>query len=88
MAAPKGTRPPAAGMGRQLGSKNKVTQDLRQMILAALDGAGGQAYLQRQADENPSSFLTLIGKVLPTVVSNPDGSNLFKGITVKFERPG
>jgi hypothetical protein len=52
-----------------------------------LDGVGGEAYLQRQADENPSSFLTLIGKVMPTTVSNPDGSNLFSGIKVTFARP-
>ena len=35
------------------------------MILEALQGAGGIKYLQRQADESPSAFLTLIGKVLP-----------------------
>ena len=33
------------------------------MILGALDDAGGQAYLMRQAEENPTAFLTLIGKV-------------------------
>ena len=29
------------------------------MILGALDDAGGQAYLMRQAEENPGPFLTL-----------------------------
>ena len=85
MAFPKGAKRPE-GAGRQKGSPNKVTADLRQMILGALDKAGGEAYLQRQADENPASFMTLIGKVLPTQVSNPDGSNLFAGIKVSFVR--
>lgn len=35
------------------------------MILGALDDAGGQAYLARQADENPGAFLALVGKILP-----------------------
>ena len=39
------------------------------MILGALDDAGGQAYLKKQAEENPGPFLTLIGKVLPTTLA-------------------
>ena len=61
------------GPGRPKGSINKVTADVKAMILQALDGAGGAVYLQRQADENPSAFLTLVGKVLPTQVTGADG---------------
>ena len=43
------------------------------MILRALDGAGGVAYLQRQADESPGPFLALVGKVLPMTVAGPSG---------------
>ena len=35
------------------------------MILGALQAKGGQKYLERCADENPTAFLTLVGKVLP-----------------------
>ena len=42
------------------------------MITGALDQAGGQDYLARQAVENPAAFLTLVGKVLPLQVT---GSN-------------
>jgi hypothetical protein len=42
------------------------------MILKALDGAGGVDYLQRQAEENPTAFLTLVGKVLPLQLSGGD----------------
>ena len=34
------------------------------MVRAALDGVGGQAYLMRQAKENPRAFLALIGLML------------------------
>ena len=50
--------------GRSAGTPNKFSADLRAMILAALDGAGGEAYLQHQAIENPNAFLTLLGKVI------------------------
>jgi len=58
-------KPPNAGKGRKKGSQNKVTKALKDMILGALDKAGGEDYLQRQAQENPNAFLGLIGKVLP-----------------------
>jgi hypothetical protein len=35
------------------------------MILGALAGAGGEAYLQRQADQNPVAFMALLGRVVP-----------------------
>jgi hypothetical protein len=46
------------------------------MILGALDDAGGQAYLKRQAEQSPAAFMTLVGKVLPTQIAgtDPDGA--------------
>ena len=46
----------------------KATKALKDMILAALDKAGGEAYLEKQAETNPVAFMTLIGKVLPMQV--------------------
>jgi hypothetical protein len=54
-----------AGQGRQKGTPNKVTKELKDMILGALDDAGGQEYLKRQAEANPGAFLSLVGKCLP-----------------------
>ncbi len=65
MPAVKGTRPPNAGRGRPKGARNTVTKNLREMILGALDDAGGQDYLTEQAYNNPSAFMALLGKVLP-----------------------
>lgn len=39
------------------------------MILAALNDAGGAAYLLQQAHENPNAFMSLVGKVLPMTVA-------------------
>lgn len=55
--------------GRQKGTPNKFNSDLREMILQALDKAGGAEYLYRQAVENPTSFNSLLGRVLPTTLA-------------------
>ena len=55
--------------GRKKGTPNKTTKALREMILAALDQAGGQDYLATCALTNPAAFLALIGRVLPTTLA-------------------
>jgi len=62
-----------SGQGRRKGVPNKVNADLKAMILGALAGAGGQDYLQRQAELNPGAFMTLIGKVLPMQITGDGG---------------
>lgn len=69
MAKPKGL--PKSG-GRKKGTPNKQTAAVKDMVLAALDGVGGIAYLKRQAEENPTAFMTLVGKVIPTQVNHAD----------------
>lgn len=54
--------------GRQKGAPNKVTKALKEMILGALDQAGGQDYLAIQAVDNPAAFMALLGRVLPTTL--------------------
>ena len=70
MGAAKGTRPPNAGKGRRKGVPNKVTTALKDMITQALANVGGVAYLEAQAAENPTAFLTLVGRVLPLQVKD------------------
>lgn len=66
-------KPPAAGRGRKKGELNKHTRCVREMVLAALDGVGGQKYLQEQAKANPNAFLSLVAKTMPTkVVGDPE----------------
>jgi hypothetical protein len=53
--------------GRQAGTPNKLSADVRAMILAALDRAGGEDYLVQQATANPRAFLSLIARLVPRV---------------------
>jgi hypothetical protein len=61
------------GPGRTKGVPNKFTGAIKEMVRQALDEAGGVAYLQKQATDNPTAFMTLVGKLLPLEVSGPDG---------------
>jgi hypothetical protein len=58
-------RSSTSGQGRPKGTPNRLTADVRAMILAALDKAGGIDYLVAQSERNPAAFMTLVGKVLP-----------------------
>ena len=51
--------------GRKKGITNKVNAEVKELIRGALDEAGGQAYLVKQAKDNPTAFLALVGKILP-----------------------
>lgn len=60
------------GKGRPKGKPNKINAALKDMILTALNEAhpkGGVEYLKAQAADNPTAFLTLVGKVLPLDVN-------------------
>jgi hypothetical protein len=63
-----------AGKGRPKGAQNKMTKALKEMILQALDDAGGVEYLVKQSNENPTAFLTLVGKVLPLQLTGENGA--------------
>lgn len=62
--------------GRKKGTPNKVTGDVKAMVLAALDQAGGISYLYEQSQENPKAFLSLVGRILPMQVTGEDGGAL------------
>lgn len=67
--------------GRVAGTPNKVSKALKDMILGALDAAGGEKYLLEQAERNPQAFLTLVGKVLPSEISGANGGPIrFQGV--------
>jgi len=79
-------KPPNAGKGRKKGVPNKVTGELKAMILQALDDAGGVNYLKARALDSPNAFLALVGKVLPMTVS-ADGSGLKKLVIEWQDQP-
>lgn len=63
-----------AGAGRPVGAVNKETADIRALILGALQDVGGRDYLAARAIDTPSSFMALIGKVLPTQLTGENGA--------------
>jgi hypothetical protein len=71
-------RPPG---GSRKGIPNKVTKELKDMILGALDQAGGVQYLTERAldPRTASAFLTLVGKVLPMQVTGANGGPVMVG---------
>lgn len=75
-----------AGKGRPKGSPNKATALLKDAILKAGEDAhpeGMVGYLRQQANENPTAFMTLLGKVLPLQISG-DAENPLMTINVNI----
>jgi hypothetical protein len=62
-----------AGAGRKPGVPNKLTGELKEMILEAANLAGGEGgtvqYLRTQASANPTAFMSLLGRVLPMTMA-------------------
>jgi hypothetical protein len=80
-----GGRTKTSGQGRPKGAQNKTTKALKDMIEGALEAKGGQAWLERQMDENPAAFLTLLGKTLPrdlnaTVETGPNLASILSNL--------
>lgn len=70
--------------GRAKGVPNKLTGTLKEMVLNALATAGGEAYLVSCAKENPTAFLTLVGKVLPLQIG-ADESGGMKRLVIEWQ---
>lgn len=58
-----GRRP---GSGRKKGTPNKLTKSVKDAIEASFWAVGGQEYLERISEDDPRTYLTLLGKVVPT----------------------
>lgn len=66
IAAPKvGVSRGNAGKGRKPGVPNKTTAGVKLAILQALEAAGGAAYLERLARNEPALFVRLLERVIP-----------------------
>ena len=56
------------GAGRKRGVPNKLTAHVREAVQNAFLEVGGENYLVKVAKEDPRTFCTLLGKLLPTQV--------------------
>jgi hypothetical protein len=75
MAKAKGA--PKSG-GRQKGSTNKLTGELKEMILEAANQAhpdGAVGYLKARSQDQPVAFMSLLGRVLPLQGPGPQGEH-------------
>lgn len=73
--------------GKPKGAVNKSTAQLKDMILQALDKAGGAKYLEERAKDprTASAFLSLVGKVLPMQVTGEGGKAIGISVRVNFD---
>ena len=63
-----GSKPGERRGGRKAGTPNKLTRSIKEAIEVAFDQVGGAKYLARMAEEQPTAFLTLLGKAMPTQI--------------------
>jgi hypothetical protein len=77
-----------AGAGRKKGSPNKLTGELKEMILEAANLAGGEGgtvqYLRTQASANPTAFMSLLGRVLPMTMAGDKDNPLAVRQTIEI----
>ena len=55
--------------GRKKGVPNKTTVAVKDAILQAFDSVGGEKYLVQVAENDPKTFCTLLGRVLPSEIA-------------------
>ena len=71
--------------GRRRGSVNKTTALLKDAVLQAAEAAGDKegmvGYLTTQAKQNPTAFMSLLGRVLPL----QNAANDDDGIKIEVE---
>jgi len=74
-------RPGERVIGRAKGTQNKLTVSVREAIERAFDKLGGTDYLVHVGQSDPRTFCALLSKLLPTRLSNADGSPLLAALT-------
>lgn len=86
--AKSGRKPPAV-RGNRKGVPNKITADIKGMILTALSNVGGASYLEARANDpkTAAAFLGLVGKVLPMTLAGDPQAPLLLVTTVELIAP-
>lgn len=75
--------------GKPKGAVHKNTAAIKDMILKALNDAGGPEYLLERAQDpkTAAAFLGLVGKVLPMQVIGDPENPLTHSFTISFRAP-
>tara|TARA_R110000737_G_C14282504_1_gene432531 strand:+ start:125 stop:472 length:348 start_codon:yes stop_codon:yes gene_type:complete len=69
--------------GRKKGSTNKITKDMREILMVSFQKAGGVDYLVKQSVESPVAYLGLLGKIVPSQVAVSVSHSLDLGQAMK-----
>lgn len=75
-------KPPNAGKGRKKGVPNKATASIKAAILEAFEQRGGVESLVGWANENPTEFYKLWGRLAPAEVT----ADVSGGLTIRVVR--
>ena len=77
--------------GRRRGVANKTTALLKDAVLQAAEAAGDKGgmvgYLTTQATQNPTAFMSLLGRVLPLQNASNDNEDIKVEVTFVPGRP-
>lgn len=55
---------------------NKVTRTLRDALMQSFEEVGGAEYLVIQARTNPTAYLSMLAKIIPTEVTGAGGGGI------------
>jgi len=81
-----GSKPGERRGGRKKGTPNKLTASVKDAIEKAFKNVGGAKYLEKVANEDPRTFCTLLGKVLPTQITGDPDQPIEHSFNVNFNR--
>lgn len=65
-----------SGPGRPKGASNKITRDIKEAVARAFEKVGAEDYLVKVAREDPKTFCSLLGRVIPLQISGDSESPL------------
>lgn len=72
-----------ASKGRQKGSQNKFTADMKQVFLNVFDRLGGEDWLWEFANNDPKTFVMILAKLLPNNLNLGDANGEPITITIR-----
>ena len=75
--------------GRKKGTPNKLTANVKTALINAFEKAGGEEYLLNVARDDPKTFCSLLGRIIPTEISGPDGNpvSLIERVIIRANKP-
>lgn len=72
-----------ASKGRQKGSQNKFTANMKQVFLNVFNRLGGEEWLWDFANNDPKTFVQILAKLLPNNVNLGDANGEPITITIR-----